>query len=149
MKHYKPVHFDIKELVPYSIYRKYGQFAYQFIDPGLLHDLDVLREELGQMILVNGGGYSWSGLRTPEFSGYSPTSAHSMGKAVDIKLAGWRDKDFTKGTVHAVQAIIMRLVKEGRMKYITRMEMGTENWIHIDVFNAEPNDPCGLYLFNA
>lgn len=146
--HYKPKHFQVKELVPKHIYEKYGEWSLNFLDAGLLHDLDVIREALGQPIIVNTThGYNWSGLRTPEYSGYSPTSAHSMGKAIDIKLVGWQSKDFSNGPVQMVMDLIKELKQKGELKYITRMELNTENWVHIDVFNSEENNSSGLYLF--
>ena len=143
---YKPKHFTAKELVPRSFYEKWGELSLQWMDAGLLHDLDIIREELGVPLLVNGGNYNWSGLRDSGFSGYSPTSAHTLGKAVDFKLIAWLKGDYSI-SFDFVTNTIKRLKQEGKLKYITRLEVDTYTWVHVDTLNREPNDPCGLFIF--
>ena len=54
--------------------------------------LDVIRKEWGQPIIVN------SGYRSAELNakvGGVPTSAHMVGKAVDVRLPSWSAKSIT------------------------------------------------------
>lgn len=149
--YYKPKYFGVKELVPFQVYRKWGEEALRFLDAGLLHDLDIIREAVGVPMVVNNAVYNWSGLRTSDWESYSATSAHSFGMAVDIKLLPWLKGDLTISWQDVID-LIKQLKKEGKLLYINRMELGTINptpWVHIDTCNMPPNDISGLYLFNS
>jgi len=146
--YYKPKYFQVEELVPSLFYAKWGEKVLQFMDAGLLHDLDLIREELGLGIIINNSSYNWSGLRTSDWEHYNETSLHSLGKAVDFKLVAWVKGDLTTYSPDDVRELIMKMKKEGRLKYITGLELKTGSWIHIDVRNREPNHESGLFVFN-
>ncbi len=146
--YYKPKHFKVKELVPSNFYIKWGEQALQFIDSGLLHDLDIIREEIGLPIIVNGVGYNWSGLRTSDWEYFNPTSLHSLGKAVDFKLLEWIKGDLESNSPDTIRRKIVKMKAQGKLKYITGLEAQTNSWVHIDTRNREPNDESGLFVFN-
>jgi hypothetical protein len=143
--HYRCKHFKIYELVPPRVYNRWGEKAWWFIDQELCKTIDELRELFGASITINdwkwGGNYSQSGYRDTQSKYYSEFSAHSFGKAADMKIEGYSSDV-------AIQMII-NWKKEGKLKNLTRLELGTDGWVHIDTYNAEPNDKDkNLYVFN-
>lgn len=147
--YYKPKYFKTQELVPDKVYEKWGDIALQFMDAGLLHDLDIIREILLEPVYVNIPNlYNWSGLRTQGSKYYSRTSQHTLGNAIDFRLGSWINEDLTTRPPETVRQLIKDLKQKGLLSYITAMEENTSNWIHIDTRNRAPNDTCGLFLFN-
>jgi len=142
---YTPKNFKAYEFVSEKFYNTWKENSFWFIDQGLLRDLDFLREHFGVGITINdwkwGGNYNASGLRQQGDEHFNPTSAHSFGKAVDIKVKDKKSKDVIEE--------IKKLKREGKLKYITRLELNTNGWTHIDTFNAKPNDKLNnLFTFN-
>lgn len=140
---YTPKYFKPYELVSPAFYKKWGDKSLWFIDAGLLFDLDVIREAIGSLTVNDwkwGGNYKASGLRAEGDAYYNPTSAHSFGKAVDLKSSHMNSEE--------LRSLIIDLKKQGKIKFISRMELQTNGWVHVDCFNAAPNHSCGLYLFN-
>ena len=146
--YYKPKHFNPNELLPHHFFNQWGEDGLQFMDGGLLHDLDVIREELGEPVIVNSGSYNWSGLRTSDWVHFSPTSQHSFGRAIDFKLSSWIKGDLTTRSPETVRQTIKQMKKDGKLKYITALEENTDSWVHIDTRCREPNSDCGLFLFS-
>lgn len=143
--YYKCKHFKIEELVPPTVFDRWGQKAWWFIDQELCKTIDELRELFGASITINNwlwsGTYSQSGYRDNSSVYYNEFSAHSFGKAADMKIKGY--------TSDVSIQMIMDWKKEGKLEYLTRMELATDGWVHVDVFNAEPNnDDQTLYVFN-
>lgn len=137
---YKCRHFAIQELVPPAIYELRGEKAWQLMDERLLYLIDVLRDEFGRATINNwsyGGDRKWSGLRTVTSPYYSPTSQHSLGRAVDIL--------FTKPAKEVRESIIER------PHYFLDSQVGINSitledsvaWFHVDVRNNHP----GINLF--
>lgn len=93
IKSHKARYFDIRELVPESIYLERGEEAWQLIDDRLITNLDSLKTQLEDLygrkipLIVNnwmwGGDRVCSGLRTPGQGCYNPQSQHAFGRAVD------------------------------------------------------------------
>ena len=141
--HYRCKNFRIEELVSPDFHKRWKGSAWWFIDSGAAHDLDVIRDHFGVSVTINdwlwNGRYVASGLRQKGDQYFNPTSAHSFGRGFDIKVRGWKSKD--------VQAEIKKMKKDGKLKYITRLEVDTDGWTHIDTHNTEPNDDCGLFIF--
>lgn len=140
---YKPKYFAAKELVSPDFYNNWGEKSLWFIDAGLLKDLDKIREKVGPLTINDwhrNGGYRFSGLRQKGDEYYNPTSAHSFGKAADIKS--------NKLSSEQLRDVIFEMSQNGELKYITRMELKTSGWTHIDCFNTQPNSDTGLYVFN-
>lgn len=147
--YYKPKYFKPKELLPEDFYADWGDLGLQFMDAGLLHDLDVIREALQEYVYVNTSTYNWSGLRTSDWEDYNPTSLHSAGKAIDFKISSWIKGDLTTRPTEEVVELVMKLKKEGKLKYITAIELNTSSWVHIDTRNRAPNHKSGLFVFNG
>ena len=121
----KTKYFQIQELVPKAIYEKYGQRSWWFIDPRLCVVLDELREQTGTAIIINNANRNWSGFRTPEFTGYSPTSQHSHGRAADC-VADW-DVSYVR-----------EMIVNGEIKFSYPVSIEDQvSWLHIDVRNQD------------
>ena len=60
-------YFEIQELVDKTVFDKFGQTAWKFIDKDLLACLLIIREKLGKPMTINnwhkGGQFSQRGLR--------------------------------------------------------------------------------------
>lgn len=154
---HKCKHFAIHELVPPELLSQYGRKSWKYLDKGMLIDLDTLRdhvfERTGQYLVINnwkwGGQYSESGLRVPSSTCYNPFSAHTFGKAFDVKLSGWFKGDFTYD-LDWLQNLIRELKSKGLLPAITEMELGTIGkkipWCHIGGRNIGENE-LGLVEF--
>lgn len=125
--------FELHELIPPSYYKKYGDFAYKFLDPRALAVIDAIRNRYGPMTCNNyhwGGNRTQSGLRSPDQSYYSPTSQHTFGRAFDlipknVTAQEIRDdlEDFSLG--------ILKLPR-----HITSITLEDKvSWLHVDVRN--------------
>ena len=137
---YKCKHFDIRELVPPAIYELRGEKAWQLMDDRLLYLIDLLRDEFGRATINNwsyGGERQWSGLRTVTSPYYSPTSQHSLGRAVDIL--------FTK-PAKEVREAIMEAPEKFLAPSVGITSITLEDsvaWVHVDLRNNQP----GINLF--
>lgn len=145
-------YFDIRELVDKETYDKYGEKAWQFMCPRLLHTMLVIRKELDKSITVNnwhiGGSFSQRGLRTnmqPIVKAKKNLylSAHLMGRALDFDVKGM--------TSHEVRNWLV--ANASKLPYPIRLEnkfakTGKEiTWVHLDVFYNDKNSK--VYLFNV
>jgi hypothetical protein len=145
-------YFCIEEFVSESVFNKYGQNAWQFICPRLLHTMLIIRKEANASITINnwkwGGKFSQRGLRentseivskrTKRNSLY--LSAHTMGKAVDFDIKGMeapKVRSWLKNNADKLPYKI-RLENEFNGKQI--------GWVHLDVFSNDKNPH--VYLFN-
>ena len=45
---YRPQYFKLYELVSPNIYHQFKEFAWNFLDVGLLQDIDLLREKFAR-----------------------------------------------------------------------------------------------------
>ena len=131
MSQYKCKHFAIYELVPEHIYKKYGEFAWCFLDTNALITLDKLRQRFGPMTVNNykwGGSRNWSGLRTSGSPYYSPTSQHSFGRAFDIL--------FKSTHIDKVRNTILADKDHEDFELINSIELGTL-WLHFATDNCK------------
>lgn len=138
---YKCKHFKIYELVPPSLYNKFGEKCWQLFDERLLMTLDAMRERFGSCTINDwkwGGIFSHSGLRDETFYGtvekyLTSRSQHKYGRAADCKF-----KDYT---AQEVRAIILQ--EKEKFPYISFIETGPlkggkpMTWVHIDVRNSD------------
>lgn len=135
---YKSKYFNIKELVSPIVFKAYGDFAWSFFDEQLLKDLDLLRELWGNPLIINdwswGGVYKESGLRcNVDYLVKSKSkpylSAHTMGKAVDIKTHTHSNK----------KLYLFILANQEKFKSFNRLEdiKKTNGWVHVDMFQAK------------
>lgn len=126
---YKCKHFKLEELVPPSIFRDYGERAWQFLDERALKMLDKLRAKFGK-ITVN--DWEWGG--TNKYRGFRPhyctigatQSQHRFGRGFDCI--------FEDTTAEEVRKYIMENPKEFR--FINSMEVDV-SWLHFDVRNCQ------------
>lgn len=128
---YKCKHFKAHELVPPSIYERFGERSFMFLDERILRLCDALRDRFGSATINNykyGGDRVASGLRSPDSPYYSPTSQHSFGRAVDILF-----KDYSAEHVRDQ-------IKSGCFDFChivssMTLEDGV-SWLHIDIRNG-------------
>jgi len=133
-------YFIIQELVDSTVYEKYGEIAWKFIDDRLLECLLIVRQELGVPISVNnwfyGGNFTQRGLRhnmSPLVSSKDKLylSAHIFGKAVDFDVSGMTAVEVRKWIVDNPQKFPYKIRLERNLggKPIT--------WVHLDIMSDE------------
>lgn len=150
---YRSKHFALYELLPKNLYLTKRDIAWKYLDAYALHDLDVIRAEVkkqtGQGVIINdwywGGQYNESGLRTPDCRHYNQLSAHTFGKAFDIKIASWLKGDY-KYDADWLRSLLYQMKADGKLKYLTEVETETDKWVHIGFRNSKPNHE-GLFVF--
>lgn len=133
-------YFGIKELVDETVFKKYGERAWKFLDKNTLDCLLVVREGLGKPITVNnwhyGGVFDERGLRT----NISPLvknktrlylSAHIFGKAFDFDVEGMTAVEVRLWIHKNANKFPCKIRLEGNMK-------GKPiNWVHLDTMSDE------------
>jgi len=139
----KAKHFKLHELVCKHIYDKYGEQAWQFLDPRLIETIDWIREKLNKLIEINnyefGGDDTQSGIRcnmcnlvkSKTDKGQVYMSAHNEGQAVDFSVKNM--------TAEAVRNWLV--VQE--LLYPIRLEAGVK-WVHLDCRDTGQK----VYIFN-
>jgi len=138
---YKSKWFTLKELVSPAVYQKFGDFAWNFLDKGMLKDNDLLRDLWGKALFINtwgfGGQYKESGFRCNTDSIVKAKkipycSAHVLGRGFDIKPE--LIEDVPK---------LYELIKLNFHKFstVSRMEniKCTPTWIHWDNLEDRSN----------
>ena len=129
-------YFSLRELIDEPTYKKYGDFAWNFLRTELLETLLVLRERvICKPMTVNnwtaGGKFSQRGLRhnmSAEILKYTKAnkqymSAHMLGAGVDFDAKG----------LTAAQVRDLIQAKANLLPYPVRLEDGV-NWVHVDVY---------------
>lgn len=120
--------FKIQELVPLAIYNElHEDVLWDMLDNGLLETIDTLKEVFskGSMTINNwlwSGDRGFSGLRNKSSKWYSPTSQHSLGKAIDCVFSDYTAKE--------VRDFI--LINPEMFPHVGALEMGV-SWLHVDV----------------
>lgn len=146
-------HFDIEEFVSKKVHDKYGEQAWQFLCPRLLHTIYLIRTNLGKPMTINnwhvGGKFSQRGLRSNlGYIFYSMfkkkkiyLSAHVMGKAVDFDVKGM--------TAEQVRMWIKGFHKDLPYKIRLEHKMNGKHisWTHLDVYWNNKNSKT--YFFNV
>jgi hypothetical protein len=146
-------YFCIEEFVSKEVFEKYGESAWQFISPRLLHTMLIIRKEFKKSITINnwkwGGKFSQRGLRentcrmvmNKNRLGITYLSAHVLGCAVDFDIQG----------VDAMDVRIWLAGNPDKLPYKIRLENEMNgkqiNWVHLDVYSNEKNPK--VYLFNV
>ncbi len=121
-------YFKIQELVPKELFDLvHNDVLWGVFDDKLILSIDELKKTFnsGTMYINNwfwGLGRSQSGLRTKGSTHYSPTSQHSIGKAIDCVFSDYDRED------------IRTFIKNNpdKFPYIRRLEGGV-SWLHVDV----------------
>lgn len=130
-------HFQIEELVPEYIYKRFGTSSTWFINPRLVHALEWIRVKSGWRLKINdwhtGGHFQNRGYRTPDSSVGGSLSQHKLTNAADISSVD--------ATTQQIYDFILANEKEAIENGISCMEdiNSTPTWNHIDVrFIASP-----------
>lgn len=122
--------FNIKELVPKSVYDKYGEFSWRFLDKQAVIGLQLFREWWGVPVMVNnwhnGGRFHNRGFRMPNTTVGAFLSQHKFGRAWDLNVRGIPSDD-VYDSILADEDYFFEIG-------ITRMEKKkyTKGWTHID-----------------
>ena len=120
--------FKIHELVPLRLHNTvHPDVLWRMIDPRLIETIDTIKETFpeGSMTINNymwGGNRGWSGLRTKDSDYYSPTSQHTLGKAIDAI--------FSKYDVEDIRQFILN--NPDKFPHVGGIELGV-SWLHVDV----------------
>ena len=131
-------YFCIEELVDKTVFDKYGEGAWKFLDETILETLLIIREGIGFPMTINnwkwGGNFSQRGLRHNMSSLVKNKvklylSAHMFGKAVDFDVQGMSAVDVRKWIVE----------NEDKFPCKIRLERNLNgkpiSWVHIDTMS--------------
>lgn len=141
--------FDIRELVHWRTWRKYGNRSIEQVDNRLPSILEYLKKAFSTdgeraYVVVNdwlwGGHYTDSGYRDPDSKVGAPESQHRSGRAVDIKVKHKGEYLSSEDMYRVVRENWHELKKLGVKRVedpaYTKNE-GGRAWLHIDL--AETN----------
>ena len=136
--------FDIRELVPDSIWDTYKERSIWFIDPRVISFLQELRDILEEIYpgrvsvnvntWSNGGNRTKSGYRLPNETTGAKFSQHKFGRAVDVQVfintSGGRTQIESKEINRIIFANEKRLMDKG-LTTVENVEY-TKGWNHLD-----------------
>lgn len=143
--------FSIYEFVDEEVFRKFGEKAWRFMDPRLLHTMSIIRFALNKPIIINNwkwnGSFRQRGLRTnisPIVSRHNLyLSAHMRGAAVDFDVEGMSAPKVRQWLVDNENLLPYKIRLERKL-----LNTGQEiSWVHLDV-DYEPDNP-NIYLFDV
>lgn len=147
MEPYRPIYFELEELVCKDVFDFYGQTAWQFFDPRILITIDYLREKINKAIFVNnwkdGGQFTQRGFRCLKcqlnhdatINNKMYCSPHSRGMAIDCDIQG----------ILAEESRQWVIKNKDRLPYPVRLENNV-SWLHIDCVQVNNSDK--VFLFN-
>lgn len=141
-------YFAIHELVCPHVYQKYGERAWQFMDPRLLDVLLWLREGIGEKITIN--DYEWNGNQTQSGircnmcnlvksktdKGIVYMSAHIRGSALDPHVHNRTVPEVWQWIRENIHSCPHNIRVEDTSDFDT-------DWLHIDVVDTGRK----LYIF--
>ena len=128
----RSIHFRIEELVPKELYELVKtDKLWELFDERLLETIDTLKEKFpeGSMTINNwlwGGNRDQSGLRTKNSKFYSPTSQHSIGKAIDCVFSDYKTEEVRQYVINNPK----------KFPYIKGIEKDV-SWCHFDVRDSD------------
>ena len=120
-------HFRIEELVPPELFQLVKvDTLWELFDEKLLITIDALKEKFpdGSMYINNwlwGLDREQSGLRTKNSEYYSPSSMHSLGKAIDCVFTHYKTEEVRKYVINNPK----------KFPHIKGIEKDV-SWLHID-----------------
>jgi len=133
-------YFCVEELVDKTVFDKYGQSSWKFIDKTILETLLIIREGIGFPMTINnwkwGGRFSQRGLRHNQSQLVKSKtrlylSAHIFGKAFDFDVQGMTAVDVRKWIVENADLF----------PYKVRLERNMNgkpiSWVHIDTMSDD------------
>ncbi len=120
-----PSYFHVSELIPPTLFEKYGENrSWNFVNKRAFDNLVKFREYVGHSFIINnyktGGPREWSGLRTSDSPYYQNTSQHSLANAYDIQCPDLEPQE--------LQAIVQKVYADYE---ICGLELAP-TWTHID-----------------
>jgi len=124
-------YFKAHELVPLQIFNLLNEdLCMAMIDDKLIETIDAIKERFpnGTMTINNymwNGDRGWSGIRTKGSPYYSPTSQHTLGKAIDAVFSAYN--------IDEVRDYIMANPDE--FPHVKGIELDV-GWLHVDVRNS-------------
>jgi hypothetical protein len=133
-------YFCIEELVDKTVFDKYGQGAWRFIDETILETLLIIREGIHKPMTINnwkwGGKFSQRGLRHNMSSLVKNKtrlylSAHIFGKAFDFDVQGMSAVDVRKWIVENADLFPCKIRLE------RNMNGKPIKWVHVDTMSDE------------
>lgn len=143
-------YFIIQELVDKTVFDRYGERAWKFIDKELLNCLLILRKEIDKPITINnwffGGNFTQRGLRhnmSPLVASKKGLylSAHIFGKAVDFDVKGMTSVEVREWILKNQKILPCKIRLENLMNG------NPINWVHLDIM-SEKRLPK-VYQFNV
>lgn len=125
---YRPPNFELRELVPPSVYKRLGEKAWTLLNEDALRSLQAVRDKFGPIVINSwhvGGSFTESGLREPESKTGAKNSAHKRGMAFDCKPRMCLPQEMYDYI----------LDNQSEFPLIRRVENieYTPTWVHIDV----------------
>jgi len=143
-------YFCIEELVDKTVFDKYGETAWKFLDKDILACLLVVREGIGFPMTINnwkwGGRFSQRGLRHNMSALVKNKtklylSAHIFGKAFDFDVQGMSAVDVRKWIVENEDLFPCKIRLE------RNMNGKPISWVHIDTMSDESKPK--IYQFDV
>lgn len=128
---YRPKHFTLAQLVDPHFLTTPEDEVWAMLDENALRAIDALRDKFGPL-LINGRGYTESGLRRPDTKTGAKFSQHKMGKAFDIKPGDYHvtvRKMYNWIIANQSDAYAMGIRRVEGYAYTSR---GSVPWLHID-----------------
>ena len=129
---YRPKHFTLAELVdPWFISQHSESEVWDLLDENALRAIDAMRDKFGPL-LINGRGYTESGLRRSNTKTGAKFSMHKYGRAFDLKPLGngvtvKQMYDWIVANQSEAYAMGIRRVED--IAYTTK---GVNHWLHVD-----------------
>lgn len=128
-------YFDISELVGKDCAKKYGEFAWAFLDVRLLEVILWLREGLNIPLTCNTPSLQQRGLRTnvsqmvrtKTLQNAMYCSAHVLGKGVDLSSS--------KMSAIEIRQWVRKHINECPYPIRLENDKSAPTWVHIDVMN--------------
>ena len=128
----RSIHFRIEELVSKELFDLVKtDKLWELFDKRLIETIDAVKEKFpdGSMTINNwlwGGDRSQSGLRTKNSEYYSPTSQHSVGRAVDCVFSDYETEEVRQYIINNPR----------KFPHIKGIEKGV-SWLHIDCRDSD------------
>jgi Peptidase M15 len=136
-------HFKLPELVdPYFLANHTEYEVWALLDPLALQAIDELRDRFGP-ILINGRGYTESGLRRSDTATGAKYSQHKSGAAFDLKFLSegvTPRKVFEWIVSNPVEAYGMGIRRVEDIAYTARETPPYFGWLHIDSKDTGANN---------
>lgn len=136
-------HFTLAELVdPWFIANHTEDEIWAMLDSNALRAIDALRDRFGP-ILINGRGYTESGLRRSDTATGAKYSQHKTGAAFDLKFLTegvTPRKVFEWITLNPVDAYAMGIRRVEDIAYTSRSTGPYFGWLHIDSKDTGANN---------